>query len=51
VTDRNIGGADEAIAELQEIIHFLKTPERFARLGGKIPKACCSAGHRAQGRR
>jgi cell division protease FtsH len=38
VTYQDVGGADEAIAELREIIQFLKTPEQFARLGGKIPK-------------
>ncbi|MEX1129446.1 MAG: ATP-dependent zinc metalloprotease FtsH [Vicinamibacterales bacterium] len=44
VTYTDIGGADEAIAELQEIIQFLKTPERFARLGGKIPKGVLLVG-------
>jgi cell division protease FtsH len=44
VTFKDIGGADEAIAELQEIIQFLKTPERFARLGGKIPKGVMLVG-------
>jgi cell division protease FtsH len=44
VTYKDIGGADEAIAELQEIIQFLKTPERFARLGGKIPKGVLLVG-------
>ncbi len=38
VTYKDVGGADEAIAELQEIIQFLKTPERFTALGGHIPK-------------
>ena len=38
VTFKDVGGADEAIGELQEIIQFLKTPQRFARLGGRIPK-------------
>jgi len=38
VTFADVGGADEAIAELQEIIQFLKTPDQFARLGGRIPK-------------
>jgi cell division protease FtsH len=38
VTYKDVGGADEAIAELQEIIQFLKTPEQFAKLGGHIPK-------------
>ena len=44
VTYQDIGGADEAITELQEIIQFLKTPERFARLGGKIPKGVLLVG-------
>ena len=38
VTYEDVGGADEAIAELQEIIQFLKTPEQFTVLGGHIPK-------------
>jgi cell division protease FtsH len=38
VTYKDVGGADEAIAELREIIQFLKTPEQFASLGGHIPK-------------
>ena len=37
-TYKDVGGADEAIAELQEIIQFLKTPEKFSNLGGRIPK-------------
>ena len=44
VTYKDVGGADEAIAELREIIQFLKTPERFARLGGKIPKGVLLVG-------
>jgi cell division protease FtsH len=44
VTYQDIGGADEAIAELREIIQFLKTPEQFARLGGKIPKGVLLVG-------
>ncbi len=44
VTYKDVGGADEAIAELQEIIQFLKTPERFARLGGRIPKGVLLVG-------
>jgi len=38
VSYKDVGGADEAIAELQEIIQFLKTPEQFTALGGHIPK-------------
>ncbi len=38
ITFKDVGGVDEAIGELREIIQFLKTPEQFARLGGRIPK-------------
>jgi cell division protease FtsH len=38
VTFRDVAGIDEAKQELEEIIEFLKTPEKFTRLGGKIPK-------------
>jgi cell division protease FtsH len=44
VTFKDVGGADEAIAELREIIQFLKTPEQFARLGGRIPKGVLLVG-------
>jgi len=44
VTFKDVGGADEAIAELREIIQFLKTPEEFARLGGRIPKGVLLVG-------
>ena len=44
VTYKDVGGADEAIAELREIIQFLKTPQQFARLGGKIPKGVLLVG-------
>jgi cell division protease FtsH len=44
VTYRDVGGADEAIAELQEIIQFLKTPEQFTALGGHIPKGVLLVG-------
>ena len=44
VTYKDVGGADEAIAELQEIIQFLKEPERFATLGGHIPKGVLLVG-------
>jgi len=38
ITFADVAGVDEAKVELQEIIEFLKTPEKFRRLGGKIPK-------------
>jgi cell division protease FtsH len=44
VTFKDVGGADEAIAELREIIDFLKTPQRFAKLGGRIPKGVLLVG-------
>ena len=44
VTYKDVGGADEAIAELQEIIQFLKAPEQFAQLGGRIPKGVLIVG-------
>lgn len=34
----DVAGVEEAKAELQEVVEFLKTPEKFRRLGGKIPK-------------
>ena len=38
VTFRDVAGVDEAKEELQEIIEFLKDPQKFQKLGGKIPK-------------
>ncbi|MDQ3194733.1 MAG: ATP-dependent zinc metalloprotease FtsH [Bacteroidota bacterium] len=38
VTFQDVAGADEAKEELSEIIEFLKTPTKFQRLGGKIPR-------------
>ena len=44
ITFKDVGGADEAITELQEIIQFLKTPEKFSGLGGRIPKGVLLVG-------
>lgn len=38
ITFKDIAGIDESKYELQEIIDFLKEPEKFTRLGGRIPK-------------
>ncbi len=44
VTFADVAGVDEAKEELQEVIEFLKTPEKFRRLGGKIPKGILLVG-------
>ena len=44
VTFQDVAGIDEAEAELEEIVEFLKSPEKFQRLGGKIPKGCLLVG-------
>ena len=44
ITYKDVGGADEAIVELREIIQFLKAPEKFADLGGQIPKGVLLVG-------
>ena len=44
VTFKDVAGIDEAEEELQEIVQFLRTPERFTRLGGKIPKGVLLVG-------
>ncbi len=38
VTFEDAAGIDEAVEELEEIVEFLKTPEKYRRLGGRIPK-------------
>ncbi|MFT3916154.1 MAG: ATP-dependent zinc metalloprotease FtsH [Anaeromyxobacteraceae bacterium] len=38
ITFGDVAGIDEAVEELQEIVDFLKTPEKYRKLGGRIPK-------------
>jgi cell division protease FtsH len=40
----DVGGAEEASVELKEIIEFLKDPQRFTRLGAKLPKGVLLVG-------
>lgn len=44
ITFKDVGGVDEAITELQEVIQFLKAPEKFSGLGGRIPKGVLLVG-------
>ncbi len=44
VTFDDVAGIDEAKDELQEIVEFLRDPQKFSRLGGKIPKGALLVG-------
>ncbi len=44
VTFDDVAGIDEAKDELEEIVEFLRDPQKFQRLGGKIPKGCLLLG-------
>lgn len=50
VTFNDIAGIDEAKAELQEIIEFLRDPKKFTRLGGRIPKGVLLVGSPGTGK-
>jgi len=50
VTFDDVAGIDEAREELQEIVEFLRDPNRFAKLGGQIPKGALLVGSPGTGK-
>jgi cell division protease FtsH len=44
ITFEDVAGIDEAVAELREIVEFLRTPEKYQALGGRIPKGVLLVG-------
>ncbi|MDQ3349901.1 MAG: ATP-dependent zinc metalloprotease FtsH [Acidobacteriota bacterium] len=50
VTFKDVSGVDEAKEELQEIIEFLKEPQKFQKLGGRIPKGVLLMGSPGTGK-
>ncbi|MBV5325921.1 MAG: ATP-dependent metallopeptidase FtsH/Yme1/Tma family protein, partial [Rhodospirillaceae bacterium] len=44
VTFADVAGVDEAKAELEEIVNFLKNPDKYGRLGGRMPKGILLVG-------
>jgi cell division protease FtsH len=44
ISFRDVAGIDEAVEELEEVVDFLRTPEKFRMLGGRIPKGVLLVG-------
>jgi cell division protease FtsH len=49
-TFADVAGCDEAKEEVKELVDFLKDPQKFQKLGGRIPRACCWSALRAPAR-
>ena len=44
ITFQDVAGIDEAVAELREVVDFLRTPQKYQALGGRIPKGVLLVG-------
>ncbi len=44
ITFKDVAGIDEAVEEIKEVVEFLKNPQKYQRLGGKMPKGVLLVG-------